>query len=312
MGEIKNSFCLIILQEKFGESIMQNIPGWIWSGIICFLVGVLGGGTVTTQLTCNKNNDVSKLTSLTNPESSPNSNLENLVIVVRDSKSKQGLKDVKVNITHQLGVLEARTFDDGTYRFQAPKQALGEITIILTKEGYQQRNFPINFSINPNQPREIDLELVTNKPTESPGSGGEGDDRNSSEILQPDLTKLDCTPSLPVTNGYPVSISKRRFKSMIYMVYGLKITCSLKNNSDGKQFTHLSLAFGISDSNYCPVPSYVALYLDGQKVGEYKLLPGNLKNRNLDITNKSDFSIDFVGQPCSSDGGVHFVKATLN
>lgn len=285
---------------------MQNLPKWAWALIIIPVIGVIAGfyGYQVNQV--NKTDDKKNITPV-----NQDVEFQEINITVQNKRDSTFIRDVEVRIQSDGPPTLKKTDSNGFFQIRIPTRKVATIT--LTKKYFKTENYSVNLQVDQNTTKTFYMEPEESPiPTPTLENPSTSTPLNSPELLQSDLTKLNCAPSLPVTNGYPVAISKQTFKSMIYMVYGLKITCSLKNNSDRKQFTHLSLAFGISDSNYCPVPSSVALYLDRQKVGEYKLLPGDLKNRNLDITNKGNFSIDFVGQPCSSDGGVHFVKATLN
>jgi hypothetical protein len=151
---------------------MNNIPRWLWSGIVGLLLGAVATGTIVIKLLpCNPSTSSTPVSPLPDPPKPDN--LEDLRILVRDSKTKQSLKDVVLEITVKEGLIQGRTLDDGTYRFQVPKQKLGEFKVILQKQGYQQQELPINFSINPNEPKLIYLEPdSTQPPTQPPVQGG--------------------------------------------------------------------------------------------------------------------------------------------
>jgi hypothetical protein len=86
--------------------------------------------------------------------------LEDLVIIVKDSETKQTLGNAEIEITYEKGIISGRTLDDGTDRLQIPPQDLGTVTILVKKEGYQQKEIPKDFSVNPNEPLTIYLEQL--------------------------------------------------------------------------------------------------------------------------------------------------------
>jgi hypothetical protein len=99
----------------------------------------------------------------------PVSPLEDLVIIVKDSETKKTLDNADIEITYKKGIIPGRTLDDGTYRLQIPPQALGIVKILVKKEGYQQKEIPKDFSVNPNEPLTIYLEPDSTENEEQAG-----------------------------------------------------------------------------------------------------------------------------------------------
>lgn len=86
--------------------------------------------------------------------------LEDLVIIVKDSETKQTLDNADIEINYKKGIIPGKTLDNGTYRLPIPPQDLGAVKILVEKRGYQQKEREQDFSVNPNQPLTIYLEQL--------------------------------------------------------------------------------------------------------------------------------------------------------
>lgn len=188
---------------------LKNLPLWVWSGIICLIVGAAGGGGLVIQTT--KSNSTESTVNCPEPKSPlanvPAKDLEDLRIVVTDSQTKNLLGNVNLRMTFKQGIVPGRTLDDGTYRFQAPKQELGEITILLNKQGYQQKEIPLNFSINPNQPRPIELEPI-NSSSNLTDENTSVASKNSKTVNENEYNpKAEIKAKSEYTEGEPIEVT---------------------------------------------------------------------------------------------------------
>jgi hypothetical protein len=151
---------------------MANVPPWLRLLIIGLLIGVGGTGAIAFKILPVKDPQ----TALSpNPGNSVKP-LEYLVIIVKDSETKQTLDNADIEITYEKGIIPGRTLDDGTYRLQIPPQDLGTVTILVEKTGYQQKEIPKDFSVNPNEPLTIYLESNS---TKNPGTSKTSDENNT-------------------------------------------------------------------------------------------------------------------------------------
>ena len=163
--------------EEFSKFIVSTLPAWIWSGIIGLIMGAIGGGFIVIQVYPNPNpNPNSNPTNSPRPpvdfsptDSDRKEDLEDVIIIVKDKNNKKSLKDVELEITFAKGLITGRTISDGTYRFEVPKQKLGEVKVLLNKQDYEQEEIRINFSVNPNKPRLIYLKPTSSETSEKKG-----------------------------------------------------------------------------------------------------------------------------------------------
>jgi hypothetical protein len=292
-----------------GKAIVQNLPNWVWSGIIGLLVGVAGTGTVVFKFypVCPNQN-----IALVDPPKEG----EDVSIIVRDSKNKQALGAVELEITFQKGVFPGKTLDDGTYRFQIPKQSLGSVKIILRKEGFQQKEIPLDFSVNPNEPKVIYLDSISGaNPGASPITGVS----NDSSVLLMSEAKCDYGTSDPTNSRFVtgstanIIINNQPYKSDVYMytyrTHWLKIACLI----DSKKYNKLKLKIGVPDQDIVNNPDMdVKIYKSGIIQESFKdIVPGKLIDREINFSDKNgtndNITIELVCKKTNHTCNIYFL-----
>ncbi len=182
---------------------MANAPRWLWTLIAGLLVGAGGTGAIALKILPFENSSSPEIISET-PDP-----LKNLVIIVKDSKTKKVLNNADIEITYEEGIIPGRTLDDGTYRLQIPPQDLGAVKILVRREGYQQKEIPKDFAVNPNEPLTIYLNLHSISDTSQiPGENPSPPESPASSTTKPIKTSSEI-PSLEWSDSpYSLKISK--------------------------------------------------------------------------------------------------------
>ncbi len=192
----------------------------------------------------------------------PVSPIEDLVIIVKDSETKETLDNAEIEITYKKGIIPGRTLDDGTYRLQIPPQDLGTVKILVKKEGYQQTEIPKDFSVNPNEPLTIYLESGSHENPDPP-------------VEEPD----NPVPSPPVSPN-PEDTSED-----LEITVRDSETKETLNNADIKITYEKSIISGrtLDDGTYkLPIPP--------QKLGAVKILVKKERYQQTEIP--KDFSVN--------------------
>jgi hypothetical protein len=137
------------------------------NGLRTFIVSLISGSVVTgiiwikviPQNNSSNPSDQSENSTLPTSSVEPNQNLETVKILVRDSKSDLLLSGVEIEIVANEEVIREKTFDDGSFKVQIPKQKLREVYISLRRPGYKPiLKKPTNLSVDPNKSRTFYLE----------------------------------------------------------------------------------------------------------------------------------------------------------